>query len=73
MPGRFRPRGGSNAQRHGLLLAETITVSGEAPIIQAGKADLSTVITKEQIENLPVNGRNYIDFALLTPITTPRR
>lgn len=50
---------------------ETVTVSGEAPMVQAEKADLSTVITKEQIENLPVNGRNYIDFALLTPTATP--
>lgn len=52
-------------------VSEMITVSGESPIIQAEKVDLSRVITKEQIENLPVNGRNYIDFALLTPTATP--
>jgi hypothetical protein len=52
-------------------MAETITVSGEAPLVQAEKADLSTVISREQIESLPVNGRNYIDFALLTPTATP--
>lgn len=52
-------------------LSESITVSGEAPIIQPEKADLSTVITREQMDSLPVNGRNYLDFALLTPTATP--
>ena len=52
-------------------LAETVTVSGESPLVQPEKTDLSTIITREQIETLPVNGRNYIDFALLTPTATP--
>jgi hypothetical protein len=48
-------------------LAESITVTGEAPLIERRKTDLSTLITKEQIEALPANSRNYLDFALLTP------
>jgi outer membrane receptor for ferrienterochelin and colicin len=48
---------------------ETVTVTGEAPIVERARTDLSTVITQEQIETLPSNNRNYLDFALLTPST----
>jgi Carboxypeptidase regulatory-like domain len=50
-------------------LQETVTVTGESPIIEAARTDLSTLITKEQIETLPTNSRNYLDFTLLTPGT----
>lgn len=50
-------------------LEETVTVTGEAPIIESARTDLSTLITKEQIETLPTNSRNYLDFTLLTPAT----
>lgn len=48
---------------------ESVTVSGAAPLIERSKTDLSTVITKDQIEALPTRSRNYLDFALLTPGT----
>lgn len=48
-------------------VVESVTVVGEAPIVQSSKTDLSTVINTAQIEALPSNGRNYLDFALLTP------
>lgn len=48
-------------------IAETITVSGEGPIVESARTDVSTRITQEQIETLPANSRNYLDFALLTP------
>jgi hypothetical protein len=48
---------------------ESVTVSGAAPIVESAKTDLSTVISREQIEALPTRSRNYLDFALLTPGT----
>lgn len=48
-------------------IAENIVVSGEAPIVESAKTDVSTRITQEQIETLPANSRNYLDFALITP------
>jgi outer membrane receptor protein involved in Fe transport len=48
---------------------ESITVTGASPIVESTKTDLSTVISKEQIEALPTRSRNYLDFALLTPGT----
>jgi hypothetical protein len=50
-------------------LQETITVTGEAPIIERARTDLSTIVSREQIESLPTNSRNYLDFTLLTPAT----
>ena len=50
-------------------LQETVTVTGESPIIEAARTDLSTLINKEQMESLPTNSRNYLDFTLLTPGT----
>src|SRR5204863_1578344 len=48
---------------------ESVTVTGASPIVESTKTDLSTVISKEQIEALPTRSRNYLDFALLTPGT----
>jgi Carboxypeptidase regulatory-like domain len=50
-------------------IAENVTVTGESPVVEPARTDLSTVITKDQIETLPSNNRNYLDFTLLTPAT----
>lgn len=47
--------------------AESITVVGASPLIDTQNAALSAVVTEETIEQLPLNGRNYIDLALLQP------
>jgi hypothetical protein len=46
---------------------ETVTVSGEAPLIESAKTDLSSVITQQALESLPSKNRQYLDFALLLP------
>ncbi|HLN97103.1 MAG TPA: TonB-dependent receptor [Pyrinomonadaceae bacterium] len=45
----------------------TVTVSSEAPVVETNLSSVSTTINSRAIENLPVNGRNYLDFATLTP------
>src|SRR5919108_2444092 len=47
--------------------AESITVVGASPLVDTQNAALSAVVTEETIEQLPLNGRNYIDLALLQP------
>ncbi len=44
---------------------ETVSVSSEAELVETAKTDVSTSITQTQIDNLPINGRNYINFTLL--------
>ncbi len=50
--------------------AETITVTSEAPIIEATRAAQASNVGTRAIGNLPVNGRNFIDFVLTTPGVT---
>jgi outer membrane receptor protein involved in Fe transport len=45
----------------------SVTVTSEAPAIETGVSSVSTTVNSRAIENLPVNGRNYLDFATLTP------
>jgi outer membrane receptor protein involved in Fe transport len=44
-----------------------VTVSGEAPLIEATKSEVSSVVNERMIQNLPTNGRNFEDFVLTTP------
>jgi hypothetical protein len=50
--------------------AETLTVTGEAPLIEPDKTDLSQTVSQTLSENLPLNGRRWENFALLTPGVT---
>jgi hypothetical protein len=51
-------------------VAENVTVKATAPVIETTRSQVSTTVGETAIENLPVNGRNFIDFALLTPGVT---
>lgn len=47
--------------------AEVITVTSEAPPVEPTRTEISQVIDTAQIQELPTNGRRFVDFALLTP------
>jgi hypothetical protein len=53
-------------------VAETITVTGTAPLLQSSNASVSQTITQKQIEDLPVAGRNPLAFAALAAGVTPQ-
>lgn len=46
---------------------ESVTVTGEAPLIEMTSSTLSGNVDARQMEALPVNGRNWIDLAMLAP------
>jgi hypothetical protein len=48
-------------------VAEKVEVEATSELQEATRTQVSTVIQERQIENLPVNGREFIDFALLSP------
>jgi len=50
-------------------VAETITVTSRAPIVEVTNTQASTTIDTEQLKKLPLNGRNFADLILLTPET----
>jgi hypothetical protein len=44
--------------------SETVTVSSEAELVETQQTASATTIEQKSIDNLPINGRNYISFAL---------
>lgn len=51
-------------------VAETVTVAAEAPIVDTTASNVSTSVSNEQIQDLPVASRRWIDLAMLTPGTS---
>ena len=51
-------------------VASVVEVTAEAAAIDTARTDQSTLVTREQINELPLNGRRYDQFALLTPGVT---
>ncbi|MBZ5496603.1 MAG: TonB-dependent receptor [Acidobacteriia bacterium] len=50
--------------------ATQVVVTGEAPLVETSKMDVSQVVEKMQIDNLPINGRRADTFVLITPAVT---
>src|SRR5205807_704583 len=50
--------------------ALTVTVTSETAILETTRSQVSSTVNDVAIENLPTNGRNFINFALLTPGVT---
>ena len=46
-------------------LQESVTVTGEAPLIDVTTSSLGSNISQAQMEELPLNGRNWQDLAML--------
>jgi outer membrane receptor protein involved in Fe transport len=51
-------------------VTEKVVVSGASPVVETSRSQVSSTVNETAIANLPVNGRNFIDFALLTPGVT---
>lgn len=47
-------------------VAETVTVN-DTSAIDPAKTDISSLVDRTEIKDLPINGRRYYDFALLAP------
>jgi len=50
--------------------ADTVKVVGETPLLRPEDSSVSTVIDRSLIQELPLNGRKYTDFMVLTPNTS---
>ena len=49
----------------------TINVSADAPLLEADRSQVAGTISQNEIANLPYEGRNYLDLALLLPGVSP--
>jgi hypothetical protein len=54
-----------NLQMSPSSVQETVTVTGEAPLVNPTSTRVSGVVDTRQIEELPLNGRNFLDLTLL--------
>ena len=55
-------------QLHGMQ--QTVTVTSETATVETTKSEVSQTIDQRRIDNLPINGRNYINFTLTNSQTT---
>src|ERR1700693_199727 len=50
-------------------IAQSVNVTAEVPLLRTTESTVSTVVNENLIANLPLSGRRYTDFVLLTPNT----
>ena len=50
-------------------VSETVNVVGETPLLKTERTDVSTVLSTEQVNDLPTYGRNFSQLLLVTPGT----
>jgi outer membrane receptor protein involved in Fe transport len=55
----------------GPISPNTVEITSEAPVINTSQQDFSSNINQTSINELPINGRRWSNFALLTPGTVP--
>jgi outer membrane receptor protein involved in Fe transport len=47
--------------------SDTVTVAAESSGVETERSQTSTTVNTEAVADLPINGRNFLDFTLLTP------
>jgi hypothetical protein len=52
-------------------LDASVTVSGDATVIEAARSQIAATISQAEVRSLPLNGRNFLELALLVPGVSP--
>src|SRR5580765_5333290 len=52
-------------------LDTSVTVTGEATVLEAARSQIAGTVSQTEVKNLPMNGRNFLDLALLVPGVSP--
>ncbi len=52
-------------------ISESVEVTGSAPLLETETSELGQVVDNKRVANLPLNGRNFAQLALLTAGTAP--
>lgn len=52
-------------------VTEIVTISSEATPVETRSGEISSLITEKQVTELPLNGRNYAQLALMVPGVSP--
>jgi hypothetical protein len=52
-------------------LDESVTVVGQATVLEAARSQIAGTVSLAEVRNVPLNGRNFLDLALLVPGVSP--
>ena len=52
-------------------LAESVTVTGTATVLESARSQIAGTVSQAEVASLPLNGRNFLDIALLVPGVSP--
>ena len=52
-------------------VALTETVAAAAPVIESARSQIAGTVSQAEVTSLPLNGRNFLDIALLVPGVSP--
>jgi hypothetical protein len=52
-------------------LESTVTVSAETAVLEAARSQIAATVSDTEVAALPMNGRNFLDVALLVPGVAP--
>jgi hypothetical protein len=52
-------------------VATSVTVNANATILEAARSQIAGTVSEVEVESLPMNGRNFLDLALLVPGVSP--
>jgi len=47
--------------------ATAVDVTAEVPVVETARAHTATAVNEKAVRDLPINGRNFLDFTVLTP------
>jgi len=50
---------------------EAVTVTSAATVLEAARSQIASTVPQAEVQHLPMNGRNFLDLALLVPGVSP--
>jgi Carboxypeptidase regulatory-like domain/TonB dependent receptor-like, beta-barrel len=54
-------------------VSQSVEVTAEAPLVNTTSGAIGALVAERQVQDLPLNGRNYVDLTLLQPGITRHR
>ena len=49
----------------------SVTVTGDATVLEGARSQIAGTVSQTEVQDLPLNGRNFLDLALLIPGVSP--
>ncbi len=49
----------------------SVTVTGETTVLEAARSQIASTVSQTEVSKLPLNGRNFLDVALVVPGVSP--